>query len=65
MYGHELPQQNGALIRLAVPWKYGFKSLKSIVAIEFTAHNPGRFGMTSPPHEYHFVADLYGKSSPS
>ncbi|MBI3895468.1 MAG: protein-methionine-sulfoxide reductase catalytic subunit MsrP [Acidobacteria bacterium] len=35
LYGHELPKQNGAPIRLVVPWKFGFKSVKSIVAIEF------------------------------
>ena len=40
MYGHDLPKSNGAPIRLAVPWKYGFKSIKSIVAIEFTAQQP-------------------------
>ncbi|MBI2818551.1 MAG: protein-methionine-sulfoxide reductase catalytic subunit MsrP [Acidobacteria bacterium] len=40
MYGHDLPKANGAPIRLAVPWKYGFKSIKSIVSIEFTAEQP-------------------------
>jgi len=40
MYGHELPKQNGAPVRLVVPWKYGFKSLKSIVAVEFTRTRP-------------------------
>jgi sulfoxide reductase catalytic subunit YedY len=40
MYGHDLPKSNGAPIRLAVPWKYGFKSIKSIVSIEFTAEEP-------------------------
>jgi len=40
MYGHDLPKSNGAPIRLAVPWKYGFKSIKSITSIEFTAEEP-------------------------
>ena len=35
LYGHDMPNQNGAPIRLAVPWKYGFKSIKSIVEIDF------------------------------
>lgn len=58
MYGHELPKQNGAPIRLAVPWKYGFKSLKSIVAIEFTATQPRTFWSDIEPHEYHFTANV-------
>ncbi len=40
MYGHELPKQNGAPIRLVVPWKYGFKRIKSIVKIEFVEQRP-------------------------
>ena len=40
MYGHELAIQNGAPMRLAVPWKYGFKSVKSIVGIEYLASLP-------------------------
>jgi len=40
LYGKPLPKQNGAPIRLIVPWKYGLKSLKSIVKIEFTAKRP-------------------------
>ena len=43
LYGHELTKQNGAPIRLAVPWKYGFKSIKSIVKIEFTSKKPSTF----------------------
>ena len=58
MYGHELPKQNGAPIRLAVPWKYGFKSIKSIVAIEFTAQEPRTFWNDVAPHEYHFTANV-------
>ena len=40
MYGKTMPNQNGAPIRLVVPWKYGFKSIKSIVSIEFTEEQP-------------------------
>ncbi|MGH9782703.1 MAG: protein-methionine-sulfoxide reductase catalytic subunit MsrP [Terriglobia bacterium] len=58
MYGHELPKQNGAPIRLVVPWKYGFKSLKSIVAIEFTATQPHTFWTDIAPHDYHFTANV-------
>ncbi len=58
MYGHELPKQNGAPLRLAVPWKYGFKSLKSIVAIEFTAAQPRTFWGDISPHDYHFNANV-------
>ncbi len=58
MYGHELPKQNGAPIRLAVPWKYGFKSIKSIVAIEFTAQQPRTFWNDVAPHEHHFTANV-------
>ena len=57
-YGHELPKQNGAPIRLAVPWKYGFKSLKSIVAMEFTAEQPRTFWNEVAPHDFHFVANV-------
>ena len=58
MYGHELLRQNGAPIRLVVPWKYGFKSLKSIVAIEFTETQPRTFWSDISPHEYHFTANV-------
>ena len=58
MYGHELPKQNGAPLRLAVPWKYGFKSLKSIVRIEFTAEQPRTFWNDVNPGEYHFLANV-------
>jgi sulfoxide reductase catalytic subunit YedY len=40
VYGRSLPPQNGAPLRLIVPWKYGFKSIKSIVKIRFTATQP-------------------------
>ena len=40
LYGHNMPNQNGAPIRLVVPWKYGFKNIKSIVKIKFMEHEP-------------------------
>jgi sulfoxide reductase catalytic subunit YedY len=63
MYGHELPKQNGAPIRLAVPWKYGFKSLKSIVSIEFIDTQPHTFWSDLYPGEYHFLANVNPKET--
>lgn len=56
VYGKILPPQNGAPIRLAVPWKYGFKSIKSIVRIDLVADMPQSFWMTVGPDEYGFYA---------
>ena len=61
MYGHELPKQNGAPIRLAVPWKYGFKSIKSIVAIEFSSKKPRTFWNDVAKREYDFTANVNPK----
>ncbi len=58
LYGKELTKQNGAPLRLVVPWKYGFKSVKSISAIEFTAEQPATFWNTSAPSEYGFYANV-------
>lgn len=58
IYGHPLPKQHGAPLRLVVPWKYGFKNIKSIVKIEFTAAQPRTFWNTSRPHEYGFTANV-------
>jgi sulfoxide reductase catalytic subunit YedY len=58
IYGHELPGQHGAPIRLIVPWKYGFKSIKSIVSIEFTDRMPRTFWNTVAPDEYDFWANV-------
>jgi len=58
VYGHELPKQHGAPIRLVTPWKYGFKGIKSIVNIEFTATQPATFWNTITPDEYGFVANV-------
>ncbi len=61
MYGHAVPKQNGAPIRLAVPWKYGFKSIKSIVAMEFTSEKPRTFWNDLAPREYGFTANVNPK----
>ncbi|MCA9253746.1 MAG: protein-methionine-sulfoxide reductase catalytic subunit MsrP [Phycisphaerae bacterium] len=58
IYGHELPTQHGAPIRLVVPWKYGFKSIKSIERIEFVEEEPGTFWHDLQPLEYSFHANV-------
>ena len=58
MYGHELPAQNGAPLRLVVPWKYGYKSIKSIVRIEFTDAQPQTSWNQSAPDEYGFYSNV-------
>ncbi len=58
MYGHTLPAQNGAPLRLVVPWKYGFKSIKSIVRIEFTETQPPTSWNRSAPNEYGFYSNV-------
>ena len=58
IYGHILPPQHGAPIRLIVPWKYGFKSIKSIVSIELTNQKPRTFWNTLAPGEYDFDANV-------
>jgi sulfoxide reductase catalytic subunit YedY len=58
LYGRELPNQNGAPLRLVVPWKYGFKSIKSIVRINFTETEPVTSWNLSAPHEYGFYANV-------
>ncbi len=58
IYGHDLPGQHGAPIRLVTPWKYGFKSIKSIVKIEFTENRPSTFWNTVIPKEYGFEANI-------
>lgn len=61
MYGRELPNQNGAPIRLVVPWKYGFKSIKSIVKIRFTERQPKTSWQGIAPREYGFYANVNPK----
>ncbi|MBU0654013.1 MAG: protein-methionine-sulfoxide reductase catalytic subunit MsrP [Gammaproteobacteria bacterium] len=58
LYGKELPKQNGAPIRLVVPWKYGFKSIKSIVRISFVEKQPGTSWGRSAPGEYGFYSNV-------
>jgi sulfoxide reductase catalytic subunit YedY len=58
VYGKSLPNQNGAPLRLVTPWKYGFKSIKSIVKIEFTAKQPRNSWQVSAPREYGFYANV-------
>lgn len=58
MYGKALPNQNGAPVRLVVPWKYGFKSIKSIVSIELTKRRPKTTWNILAPNEYGFYANV-------
>jgi sulfoxide reductase catalytic subunit YedY len=58
LYGVELPNQNGAPLRLVVPWKYGFKSIKSIVRISFVETMPRTTWNDSAPGEYGFYANV-------
>lgn len=58
LYGKELPNQNGAPMRLVVPWKYGFKNIKSIVAIEFVEKMPLNSWQENAPSEYGFYANV-------
>lgn len=58
LYGKVLPNQNGAPIRLVIPWKYGFKHIKSIVRIRFTEHQPKTTWAISAPREYGFYANV-------
>lgn len=58
LYGKPLPQQNGAPLRLVVPWKYGFKGIKSIVRIDFTRDMPATAWNELQPREYGFFANV-------
>ena len=58
LYGKELPNQNGAPLRLVVPWKYGFKSIKSIVKIRFTDTQPETSWNMQSPREYGFYSNV-------
>jgi sulfoxide reductase catalytic subunit YedY len=58
LYGKMLPPQNGAPLRLVVPWKYGFKSIKAIVKIELIDYEPNTLWSTIAPHEYGFYANV-------
>ena len=63
LYGEELPNQNGAPIRLVTPWKYGFKSIKSIVRISFTKTQPPTSWNMSGPREYGFYSNVNPEKS--
>lgn len=58
LYGQDLPAQNGAPLRLVVPWKYGFKSIKSIVRIRFSESQPGTAWNKANPREYGFYSNV-------
>ena len=58
IYGRPLPKQHGAPVRLVIPWKYGFKSIKSIVKIEVIDYRPPTFWNTVLPMEYSFEANV-------
>lgn len=58
LYGKNLPPQNGAPVRLAVPWKYGFKSIKSIVKIDLVEEMPVSLWMAAASNEYGFYANV-------
>jgi sulfoxide reductase catalytic subunit YedY len=61
VYGKPLPNQNGSPLRLVVPWKYGFKSIKSIVSFEFVSERPKTFWEEIQPKEYGFWANVNPK----
>ena len=58
LYGKVLPNQNGAPLRIHIPWKYGFKSGKSIVRIRFTDEQPKNTWAVQTPNEYGFYANV-------
>ena len=58
IYGHTLPMQHGAPLRLAIPWKYGFKGPKSVTRIELVAESPTTFWNATEPEEYGFFSNV-------
>ena len=58
LYGKTLMNQNGAPMRLVVPWKYGFKSIKSVVRIRFVDRQPGTAWSIANPREYGFYSNV-------
>jgi sulfoxide reductase catalytic subunit YedY len=58
LYGLPLPKQDGAPIRLVVPWKYGFKGIKAIVKIDLVDYQPSSLWMLAASHEYGFYANV-------
>jgi sulfoxide reductase catalytic subunit YedY len=61
MYGKPLLKQNGAPIRMVVPWKYGYKSIKSMVKMELVAQQPATLWETLAPDEYPFESNVNPK----
>ncbi len=61
IYGHALPKQHGAPVRMVLPWKYGYKSIKSLVKIEFVREKPHTFWNDAVPAEYGFYANVNPK----
>jgi sulfoxide reductase catalytic subunit YedY len=62
IYGHALPRQHGAPVRLMCPWKYGYKNIKSIVRVEFMTKRPRTFWHDLQPAEYDFDANVNPKA---
>jgi sulfoxide reductase catalytic subunit YedY len=58
LYGETLPNQDGAPVRIVVPWKYGFKSIKSIVKVRFVENQPKTAWNTAAPNEYGFYSNV-------
>jgi len=58
LYGMDMPTQNGAPIRMVVPWKYGFKSIKAVVKIELVSEQPTTLWDTTSPNEYGFYSNV-------
>jgi sulfoxide reductase catalytic subunit YedY len=58
MYGESLPNQDGAPVRMVIPWKYGFKSIKSIIKIKFVSKEPATTWNLSNAHEYGFYSNV-------
>jgi len=58
LFGKPIPKQNGAPMRLIVPWKYGYKNTKSIVVMEFVREQPGTFWNKLAPDEYGFYSNI-------
>ncbi len=61
LYGHDIPRQHGAPLRMVVPWKYGYKGAKSVVRIEFVDRQPGTFWNDHAAHEYGFYSNVNPK----
>ena len=58
LYGHDLPRQHGAPLRMVLPWKYGYKGAKSVVRIEFVEQRPKTFWNDAAPQEYGFFSNV-------